>query len=76
VRKFLSDKNGYYVYLVDGQYIVQVDSGDHLGRIYQFTITEDIYNQLQRTQEEIEGIYKIFDWESLIMLDPSQGWKT
>jgi len=61
MRKFLSKKNDYYVYLIDNEYIVQYDSGDHASTIYQFTITKEIYLDLQETLEEVKDYYKKFD---------------
>lgn len=61
MRKFLSKKNGYYVYLIDNEYIVQIQSGDHASTIFQFTITKEIYLELQKEPEEVIEYYKKFD---------------
>jgi len=74
MRKFLSNKNGYYVYLVDGQYIVQIDSGDHVGSIYQFTISKEQYLHLQKNLDEVKGAYKDFDRSTLIKLRANEAW--
>lgn len=76
MRKFLSNKNGYYVYLVDDKYIVQMDSGDHLGHIYQFTITEEQYLKLQKSLEDVKGAYKEFDHSTLVILPSGKAWGT
>lgn len=75
MRKLLSNKNGYYVYLVDGEYIVQIDSGDHAGSIYQFTITKEQYFDLQKSPEEVRGAYKNFDKSTLKILKGNEGWE-
>ena len=70
----ISKKYGYYIYKEKDKYILQIDSGEHSGVIYQFTIREIDYLGIQKSEEEAYEVYKKLDRATLIKLPRDQAW--